>query len=753
MRSDGVRIIKAAQPVTRFAGSFDHTHSYMQGYNLDLFRKTAVLMRQSRKGADEDNPESRLRQEGLARIAVEIRGDHDPLMVLPCDEGSGISGQKKIYERPKLLELWKAIQDGTVGSVIVAREDRLFRDRFLTQVSQFAEECAKRGVLVIIAGRRCYDFGISDDFNSFIRKMQEAYGYIDTHIRYMNDMQRQKKERGEWAGGLLIAPYAIDRSVLQAIRERRKLIKEFGSGEEDELFIAKASRPVIYEGWHQIAIDLFEKFKMFNFSRSRFGRYVEELPYIFPLPTSEDLQQYLFSIRMRLVPGRGYTFSASHRMADWLSNLMHMGYASAGKDSDGNRLYIEGAFDAAIPRDLFEECYGAITGFMLDGQPSGMREDHSHFVRKSYAEYRHDLLTQCFTSPDVPMTVQARWDARTVLCYFGCIKRTGKGVKRLSPYETTLLWTLPTEVFDRAVVGRLTALAEHDKKLADRVEKYYAELTKSTAVEKKSIVQDITRLEELIAHYDRLITNPAQPLTESQEKRYLGQQADAEVALNKAKAALVRYERTQPSEFIPAYYRILGKAPGEFWSLDVDRRRRMLRMLIDEIQIQNLSPHMYKLHLKWKDPVASHWDAALVYKRQAVRTDKLSKQEWTEEEDQLIRELWPDTDKLEICKAIPTKAGATIGARAFNLGVPRNNVWRGRPSLIHRALCYDDWAKSCAALNIDITTEEGEKLLERLNYYAKKTGTKQRAAIWWVLPVVQMNDFDRDLSNRKARPP
>jgi hypothetical protein len=351
-------------------------------------------------------------------------------------------------------------------------------------------------------------------------------------------------------------------------------------------------------------------------------------------------------------------------------------------------------------------------------------------VRKSYAD-RHDLLTQCFTSPDVPMTVQARRDVRTVPCYFGCLKRTGEGVKRLSPYETTLLWTLPTQVFDRAVVDRLTALAQHDKKLADRVEQYYADLTRSTEAEKKSIEQEISRLGTLVAHYDHLITNPAQPLSESQEKRYLGQQADAEVALEKAQTALIRYERT----WLGAFVRILGKAPGEFWNLDVDHQRRLLRMLIDEIQITNLSPHMYKLHLKWSEPVASRWDDALIYKRQAVRTDKLCEQEWTSEEDQLIRELWPNTDKLEICKAIPTKAGATINARAFGLGVRRNASWRGKPSPLHRALCYNDWAKSCEALNRDITTEEGAQLLKTLNYYAKTTGIKQRAAIWWVLPV------------------
>src|SRR5579884_3909271 len=208
MKNNSIRIVKAnTSLLSSTASGYDHTHSYMNGYLLDLTRKTAVLMRQSRKGADEVNPESRLRQEGLVRIAVEIRVDQDASMVIECDEGSGVSGQKKIYERPKFLQLWEGIQNGTVGSVIVAREDRLFRDRFLTQATQFAEECAKRGVLLIVAGRRAYDFRLTDDFNAFIRKMQESYGYIDTHVRYMYEMKLQKLQRGEWVGGGLPAPY------------------------------------------------------------------------------------------------------------------------------------------------------------------------------------------------------------------------------------------------------------------------------------------------------------------------------------------------------------------------------------------------------------------------------------------------------------------------------------------------------------------------------------------------------------------
>src|SRR6266487_4297223 len=339
MIGNGIRIIKANSTVSAWSSGYDYTHSYMYGYILDLRRKTAVLMRQSRRGGDERNPESRLRQEGLVNVAVEIRADHDIQMVVPCDEGSGVSGQKKIYERPKFLELWQAIQNGTVGSIIVAREDRLFRDRFLTQATQFAEECAKRGVILIVAGRRCYDFRIQDDFDAFINKMREAYGYINTHVKYMNQMKQQKQARGEWVGGGLVAPYVLDRLAIAVAREQRKVLKEFGDSEEEEQVIAQAFRPIIYEPWHPIALDLFEKFKLFDFSRSRLGRYIEERKYIFPLPVTEDTQRYLFKVSMRLVLGRGYTITGPTQLSKWLCNLMHLGYASVGKDDEGNRIY------------------------------------------------------------------------------------------------------------------------------------------------------------------------------------------------------------------------------------------------------------------------------------------------------------------------------------------------------------------------------------------------------------------------------
>jgi Resolvase, N terminal domain len=749
---NNIRIVKANVSLSTTASGYDHTHSYMHGYILDLSRKTAVLMRQSRKGADENNPESRLRQEGLARTALDIRGDHDLTMVIECDEGSGVSGQKKIYERPKLLQLWEGIQNGTVGSVLVAREDRLFRDRFLTQVTQFAEECAKRGVLLIVAGRRCYDFRITDDFNAFIRKMQESYGYIDTHVRYMYEMKLQKLQRGEWVGGGLVAPYALDRLAIQIAKEQRKLLKELGADEAEEAAITQAFRPIIYEPWHPIAIELFKQFKLFDFSRARLGRYIEEKKYVFPVPSPEDLQKYIFKAHMKLIPHLGYTFADSTCLPKWLVNPAHIGFASAGKDAEGNRIYIEAAFEAAIPRDLFEECYEAITGYTLEGEPGQVSSNRSRFTRKHPTGQAKALLTKCFRSPDDTTTFHARTDQPGKAYYFARAKRLpGEDEVSLSQWQGNTLWTLPVRTFDHAIVDRLAALAEHDKELAGRVEHYYDELTKSRLGEKEAILQDIGKMEALIARYDHLLTNPAQPLSEAQEGRYLEAQQAAERDLEKALLALKAYERSEPNQFIPTFFRILGEAPGEFWQLDIDRQRRMLRLLVEEIQVENISPHLYRLRLKWKDPVAQPWDCALIFRRNSLRSI-LKGDDWSEADDEMLRSLYPMADKLDLFQAFPMKSGEAMKQRAAELTVRRTVERPSTYSIIHRSLCWADWAAACAAMSIDQHSSEGRQVLDTLNYYARTT-EKRGAAFWWLLPVMEMADFERSLSARDPEKP
>ena len=156
---------------------------------------------------------------------------------------------------------------------------------------------------------------------------------------------------------------------------------------------------------------------------------------------------------------------------------MHLGYASIGKDEAGNRLYVQGAFEAAIPRDLFEQCYESVTGFTLDGDRSSVQPNQSRFVRKRPSYEKNDLLTRHFTSPDTTLDFKSSYERTetNTRCYLCYPKRSGDGddAKRQTQWGGSILWRLPVAAFDRSVVERLAVLAEHDKALASRVEQYY----------------------------------------------------------------------------------------------------------------------------------------------------------------------------------------------------------------------------------------------------------------------------------------
>src|SRR5258708_30026610 len=65
------------------------------------------------------------------------------------DMDAGISGTKKIDERPGMKMLFELITSGKIGAVACQDEDRLFRDVTQIQVNIFIEACRASNVLVL----------------------------------------------------------------------------------------------------------------------------------------------------------------------------------------------------------------------------------------------------------------------------------------------------------------------------------------------------------------------------------------------------------------------------------------------------------------------------------------------------------------------------------------------------------------------------------------------------------------------------
>lgn len=708
-------------------GEYDHTHSYLQGYNIDWSRMSAAQSRQSDKGADYTYLESRLYQEGVFETAVEMRPDHNPDMVLPLDEGAGVSGQKKIYQRAKLKTGWDYLINDLLGSWFSGREDRLFRDRHGTQSSTFTEECQKHNCILIIPGKRCYDFSRDDDLAVFKKKMDEAAAYL-RHIRYMNDMQLRKQGRGEWIGNALIAPYAIDRvkqaKVKEYIKQQRLLGLRAGDIEFTEE-MSQAYRPMIYQPWLERTLDLFDKIRLFNYEIPRLMRYVEEKPYLFPYPSGDDCLQYLFKITMKRVQG-GYTFSSPERLRGWILNLNHIGWMIGGKDEEsGEPIYLEDCFQGTIARDRFEETYIQLNGEDLDGNPVECIRRKARFTRAAPSGRTDALLLGLFKSDYLVSSLTGQGKEEKIWYYHCKTKRYQPGTPSEHTYLPTAIWTLPMLPFEQAIVERLSDLAEHDKELAERLRKYFAAQKGSNTTNRNLIIEDIQKLQKKYNHLQWLKTDESLGQTVQQIQEIVKEQQDIMHKIEVAQLELKKLDTQQPATAVPRFYDVLGDVAVEFWKQDLDHRRKMLRLLIKNIQVEILSPHVYALCVNWISPVAPRGDSALLYRGTCPR------KYWSEEEKERLRVLYPRGKREDILRAYPDCSWYMIIDRAYSLGIKREVQEEG---LLHKTLTFQDWAATCQYYEIDQESIEGEAMLALLNKQADQTH-RGDLAFQWLIPA------------------
>ncbi len=123
---------------------------------IDRTRYTAILIRQSDHKAAKDHVFSRESQLKLVQYAMRLRGDYTDEWIEIYDEGTGVSGQKRIDQRGELNRLYRDIQYGLtkngitrpVGSLVIMHEDRLFRDEYHTNDTTFIQHLAKHDVLL-----------------------------------------------------------------------------------------------------------------------------------------------------------------------------------------------------------------------------------------------------------------------------------------------------------------------------------------------------------------------------------------------------------------------------------------------------------------------------------------------------------------------------------------------------------------------------------------------------------------------------
>lgn len=581
----------------------------------------------------------------------------------------------------------------------------------------------KSGVIVC-------DFTKTEDLQRFQQDMLLAYKQIEHQIRYMNSARESKMARGLYGGGCLPPPYVL-------LREHEK----------DEQI------PVIYEPWKDIALALFETFRDCGYDIRRMARYIESQPALFPFMEEGDDLQYQVVTNM-FKNEKGYTFTTIRAMKHYFSNLLLAGYVYGGKDGEGNTTYVEGVVEPTIPLDLFEPAYAAIKGEFLDGTVY----DPKIAARK----YRRDeagidaLLHGIVTSPDGGVCAFARLSA-TAGPIYTCFKGGYRGRKFQSGLgETERAWTLPCREIDRIILDRLIALAEYDPNMVKRIQAYFrssSEAGKSTlevldiAIKRKEALLKklsrtivlLTQQEEDDMQEEEPKLNPNDPIV----KKYREISASLRQLRQQRKEAGNRAQE-DPEKTIHGFYSTLGHLRTEFLKRSPQDKKDIIQKLVDEVEIQMLSPHLFVMRLIWIKPITGRDDSeprddvVLLWK---CLSRQYTGYEWAPEEDARLRILYGQASQQELMEAFPAKSFGRIRNRASFLKLPRRPRSERQ---FHETITWQDLATALP--------DEREVLWDEINRLAECTRKNQIGALWF-LPIDEVSFLRRNLTEVESEQP
>jgi DNA invertase Pin-like site-specific DNA recombinase len=178
---------------------------------LPLGKPVSVYYRQSSEGQI-GNISTTLQTVDMIEHLIKQGWQREQIHMIDMD--AGISGQKKISERPGMSMLYQQIENGEIGLVAAQDVDRFFRDITQIETNIFIDAC-KRNNVQVLTPTMVFDFAHPTQgryhINMFRDHAQRAADFIDYHVRgRLVKARHWRKERGMWAGRKIVPGFKVD---------------------------------------------------------------------------------------------------------------------------------------------------------------------------------------------------------------------------------------------------------------------------------------------------------------------------------------------------------------------------------------------------------------------------------------------------------------------------------------------------------------------------------------------------------------
>lgn len=597
---------------------------------LPLGKPVSVYYRQSSEGQI-GNISTTLQTVDMVEHLIAQGWQREQINMIDMD--AGISGQKKISERPGMSLLYRQIENGEIGLVAAQDVDRFFRDLTQIETNIFIDACRRNNVQVLTPSF-VYDFAHPTQgryhMQMFRDQAQRAADFIEYHVRGRLVKSRHwRAERGMWTGRKITPGFMVDM--------REKLPD--GSSNPDW---RKYRRFDLYA---DVVLAYFELFRANEGNLSKTWQQIEaEGPYLPDLtddmvPTGFKATDHL-KRRSRIT---GMLTPSQPGLQHMLINVAYIGHWIH------QQVIVEWHnHEAIIPNDLFMYAYNRISQADFYGEPNPHYVPYRPWIRHDKADRPEAPPTYAGAvySDDMPDKPHKRlntaWkaqDKRYEYLLFNTSKRSS-------------LWNIRAfildSIVDRMLLERLKATtideAVWQAALVSTDDGSHAEVRRLEA----AIKQAEQTKDNLIASLGLL--NNGDMIARTQA-RYEATERE----IDALKAQLAQLKSGQKKQVNLAQARPVLETVIAHWDdVPQQERRSLFEAFADHIKVNKNAHHTKTITVYWRDGSTSSERSAHCSRGYFWEEDALQKLTWMFENN---------IAQVEILKAFPRYTWQALNAR------------------------------------------------------------------------------------------
>ncbi|HYU76622.1 MAG TPA: recombinase family protein [Ktedonobacteraceae bacterium] len=543
------------------------------------------------------------------------------IRIIADDEEGKTSGTLDIHKRPGLSQVTKIIEEegGTrLGWIAAVHVNRLTRDPWLLTPAHLMKLCFEHDVWIITLRM---PFNFKDEYcqQVFMLEAQESARHLKWMKLVLGGAKSAASDNGYYDGRFLVPGYIVDRTD-----PRRK-------------------KYIPYRPHAEIVFWLFNRFLELDGNFAVLRKEVDQMPYLFPKfeewVDKKNISRFMIK-EIEIGPYAGNYKPTENGLESILTNPVYLGWWIP---LDGG--VIENNHESIVDEGLFTYAHKRLSSFALDGA----RQKPERVVRNGKVKA---LLKKVLRNEDgVPFYALPDNGGA-----YKCLQNSGL----VNDYKLSV----KVEIIDPLFLGKFF---EHLRswKGYENWEERLEQMEKIKEHREQTILSLIAEAQRQRRETMSILDDPDVPKTKQMKIEYAMKIAGLEEKIQQLKNDLTPAvdEEEEDEKVQYTIYTLLPDLIAEWENLQFETQLRFIGALVRRVVMSHPAPLWIKVEIIWKRP---EWGVDILHlRRRAYQAS------WAEEEDAIIREMYPRVDAADILQKLPDRTWEAIRQRGQKIAVVR----------------------------------------------------------------------------------